>query len=907
MSKIAKRLLIIFLAAIILIGLLVAVNIYFTYIQYKEIGENYTQVYLTNLQAKLIAQAVSFLFVFLIFLVSLLFVRKNLLKLDDTFGFLRSNLLIFIFTFLLSLIASSIIQSTVYERLLQFLNPTMMSQGDPIFNKDIGYYLFQRPFLISLCDSCFALMIFITVAVLIAYIILYAKLGLLNISEIFKVRGIVIHNVVNIAVLILIKAISYTFKAESILYSESGAVYGAGYTDITVWMNYYRIIPFLLLTIVLLTMIFLYRGKYKWSIGTILVYPVTYLAFFVFSLGLQTFYVKPEEVNREAPYIANTINLTRQAYGLDNIEQKEFNIQYNLTANDLEANKTTLSNIRIIDYPSTLKAVNQLQGIRNYYSFNDIDIVKYDIEGKPAAIALAPREFNKEKLDTTTTNFINERLRFTHGFGAVGIPVNQVTKEGQPAFFIKDIPPQSTQGFPEITQPRVYFGESTNDYVVVNSGYKELDYSQGQEDAEFSYDGQAGISMNLFNKVLFSVYNTDFQMLISSFIDENSKILINRNVLERVSKVAPFLEVDNDPYMVINEEGKLKWVVNCYTTSSEFPYSQPVSFNGRPINYIRDSVKAVVDAYDGTVDFYITDPNDPIVQTYKKIYPRFFNENPLPADIASHLQYPEKMFKVQSTVFKKYHTTNTDTFYNRTDVWEYCKEKVQGEAKPVEPYYSLMPLFGEKEELILMIPYTLSNKDNLVAWLAVSCDAQNYGKMALYTFPKGENVYGTMQIANRIDSDPNISKEMTLWSQGGSSVTRGNMLVVPVKNSLLYVQPVYISSSNDSSIPELKRVIVAYGDKIVMEATLEDCLMKLFNYKLESDLQGEASTAPSVVEPPESGQENPTVTPAVVPNESEQKVVELYDRMKAALSKSDWTEFGRSMEELEKEINKLRK
>ncbi len=906
MNKVARNILIFFLAALVLMGALLATHIYFTYIQYQEIGANFTQVFWTNLQTKVIVQAVSFLMVFLIFLISLLFVRKNLLKLDETFGFLKNNLLIFVLTFLLSLIASGIIQSNLYESLLQFLHPTMMSQGDPIFNKDIGYYLFQRPFLIALVENVTALVTFTSIAVFITYLILYAKLGLLNVSDLLKVRGIVTHNVVNIAILILLQAISYTFRAESILYSETGAVYGAGYTDITVWMNYYRIIPVLLLTIVLVTVIFLHRGKFKWSIGTILVYPVTYFAFLIFSFGLQTFYVKPEEVNREAPYIANTIQLTRQAYGLNDIEQKEFEIQYNLNADVLGRNQTTLENIRIIDYPSTVKAVNQLQGIRNYYSFNDIDIVKYDIGGKPAAIALAPREFNQDKLDTTTTNFINTRLRFTHGFGAVGIPVNQVTTEGQPAFYIKDIPPKSTQGFPQISQPRVYYGESTNDYVIVNSGYKELDYSQGQEDAEFSYDGKAGIPMTMFHKVLFSVYNADFQMLISSFINEDSKILINRNIIERVSKVAPFLEVDNDPYLIVNDEGKLKWVINCYTTSAEFPYSQPISFYGQPINYIRDSVKAVVDAYDGTLDFYITDPTDPIVQTYRKIYPQFFNENPLPEDIAAHLQYPEKLFKIQSEIFKQYHTTNTDTFYNRTDVWAYCKEKMQGEAKPVEPYYSLMPLFGEKEELILMIPYTLSNKDNLVAWLAVSCDAENYGKMALYTFPKGENVYGTMQIANRIDSDPNISKEMTLWSQGGSSVTRGNMLVVPVENSLLYVQPVYISSSNESSIPELKRVIVAYGDKIVMEATLRDCLMKLFHYQLESGLQGEASTVPSVQAPEDGENENPTSQPTKVPQTTNQRLVELYDQMETALNQSDWEAFGRSMKELEEEIDKLR-
>ncbi len=907
MSKVAKRMLIFFLAAVLLLGAAVAINIYFTYIQYREIGENFTQVFVTNLNTKLIVQGFSFLLVFAVFLVSLLFVRKNLLKVDDSFGFLRSNLLIFILTFLLSLVASSIMQSGLYESLLQFLHPTSIGQGDPIFNKDIGYYLFRRPFLMTLFDQLYALMVFIAVAVLITYIVLYAKLGILNLSELLKVRGVMVHNMVNVSALILIKAVSYTFLAEEILYSDNGTVFGAGYTDITVWMNYYRMIPFLLLGIAILTLIFLHRGKYKWSIGTLLVYPVTYLAFLLFSFGLQTFYVKPEEVTREAPYLANHITLTRQAYGLHAIDAKEFDIQYDLDAAKLQNNQTTLSNIRIIDYPSTVKAINQLQGIRSYYTFNDIDIVKYDVGGKPTAIALAPREFNQAKEETTASNFINEKLRFTHGFGAVAIPVNQVTAEGQPAFYMKDIPPASISGFPEISQPRIYFGESAEDYVIVNSGYKELDYSQGQEDAQFSYDGQAGIPMTWYHRLMFSVYHGDFQMLISSFIDEESKILINRNVLQRVQKVAPFLEVDNDPYMLIDGAGKLKWVVNCFTTSNEYPYSKPVSYNGQELNYIRDSAKAVVDAYDGTVQFYITDGEDPIVQTYQKIYPGFFEEEPLPEDIAAHLQYPEKLFKLQSGVFKQYHTTNTDTFYNRTDVWEYCQESSWSEPRPVEPYYSLMPLFGEQEELILMIPYTLSNKDNLVAWLAVSCDSANYGKMVLYTFPKGENVYGTMQIANRIDNDPNISKEMTLWGQGGSTVTRGNMLVVPIEQSLLYVQPVYISSGKLSSIPELKRVIVAYGDKIVMEPTLADCMMKLFGYQLSPGVKGETSTAPGIEVPPEEGaQPTASAEPTITPDKVNRQLVEAYDRMQEALHQSDWEAFGEAMEDLEKEIEKLR-
>lgn len=876
--------------------LTVAGSLYFDYNAYREIGENFLEVYFTNLWAKVLSQGISFLLVFGIILASFNVLKKNMMRLDSLYDFLNRKSLIFIVTFVLSLFASSIIQSTVYERLLLFLNPAFLGSNDPVFFKDIGYYLFQRPFLNSLVDSLISVFMLVFVAILAGYIFLYARLGITNVTEVFKVKSIAVHNIINLSVVIFAKIFSFSLKAEEMLYSSSGSFTGAGYTEVNIWKYYYMIMPFVLIGILALAIIFIYRGKIKLSIASILIYPVTYGAFLVAALFTDALIVKPQEVSIEAPYIANNLKYTKEAYNLNSVESNVFDISYNLTADDLEKEKDVLQNTRIIDYGSTIKAINQIQGIRNYYNFNDIDFVKYDIDGVPTAVAMAPREFNKDNIDTTAKSFINEKLRFTHGYGVVASMVNKVTNEGLPEFLVKDIPPVSKDNQLTVNQPRIYFGELTNDYVIVNSGYKELDYSSGDNDVEYSYEGKAGIKMNFLNRTLYSLYYGDFQLLISKFVNSDSKLLLNRNVIERVSKVAPFLTVDSDPYILIDKDGKVKWIVNCYTTSNNYPYSQKIHLAGEEINYIRESVKACVDAFDGTVKFYITDETDPIAQSYKMIYPHFFEEGKMPEDLASHIQYPEAMFKVQAEILKRYHTENTGIFYNKTDMWDFAKEKYQSEEQYVKPYYSIMSLFDDKEELVLMIPYTMVNKQNLVAWLAVSCDEEDYGKMLLYTFPKGESVYGIMQMENKIDNDPEISREMTLWGQGGSTVIRGNMLAIPIGNSLIYVEPVYISSGSQTALPELKRVIVSYKDKIVMEETFEKALYKMFDYKFAGN-----ENIPSEEIKPEVTDKEPVITP-----DKNGKIVEIFDKIKKSMADSDWKQFGENFELLEEEINKLK-
>lgn len=885
----SKSLITIGIVAVLVLIITIGTGIYFDYNAYKEIGENFLEVFFTNLKVKITFQTLSFLIVFIISYVSILFLKKNLTKIDSTFDFLSKRYTVIIIALVFSGIVSSIIQITMHEKYLLFASPTFSGTYDPVFNKDIGYYLFLRPFYEALLDTLSGVLVILFVGILILYVFLYARLGIAEVGNILNEKGIMIHNIINLFAVVITKVITYGINKEEMLYDTASSFTGAGYTSVTIWKLYYSVIPFVLVLAVLGAVILFIKRRRKLAVFSFLLYPATYIVFSLVAMATQTFYVKPSEVTVESPYIANNIAFTKEAYNLTKVKNDVFPISYDLSNKDLEKEHNTITNTRIIDYPSTLKAINQVQSIRNYYSFNDLDIVKYDIDGIPTAVGLAAREFNSENIADTTKSFINERLRFTHGFGVAAVKVNTVTSEGQPEFLVKNIPTDSISSELKISEPRIYYGEINNDYVIANSKYKELDYSLGDSDVEYSYTGTSGIKMTPLNKVLYSLYLRDFELLISNYVDSKSRLLINKNVLERVKTVAPFLTVDNDPYIVIDSDGRIKWVANCYTVSENYPYSYRSSFMGERINYIRESAKAVVDAYNGDVKFYITDKEDPIITSYNKIYPSFFEKGEMPEGISSHLQYPEAMFKIQTNVFKRYHTENPEIFYNKTDLWDYAKEKYQGEEQYVNPYYSIMTTFKEEGSLVLMIPYTMSGKQNLVGWIAVNCDKDGYGDMILYTFPKGENIYGTLQIENKIDNDPEISREMTLWGQGGSTVIRGNMLTIPVKNSLLYIEPVYISSGTQSSLPELKRVIVAYKDNIVMEETLEKALYKLFNYEVGTK--------------PENGENISTQIPEAQKNP---QIVEIYDSLKDSMQKGDWANFGKNLEKLEQEINKLR-
>ena len=589
------------------------------------------------------------------------------------------------------------------------------------------------------------------------------------------------------------------------------------------------------------------------------------------------------------------MNATKDAFGLKDIKEVQFDFNKPLTDEIIASNQNELLNTRITDFSSSLTAYNQLQYFRKYYTFNDIDVVPYEIDGELTGVFMSAREMNKDNMEESARSYTNEKFRYTHGFGVAASPFNKVTPDGQPSFVISDIPSKSENGMPELTQPRIYYGESTNDYVIVGSKNKELDYSEGYTDIEYTYEGDSGVKLGFFKKLLFSLYYGDYKMFFSGNIDSESKILINRNVLERVKMVAPFFSYENDPCIVVDDNGEIKWVIDGFTTSDRYPYAQ--SYEG--VNYIRNSVKVIVDAYTGNLKFYIIDPDDPVVNTYKKIYPSLFTDEPIPESLAGHLTVPESYFKVQSEVYQRYHISDAGQFYDQSDVWRVSTEKYHDNEITVEPYFNMFTVEGETEpELVLTIPYVLGDKYNMVGILMMRSDKEHYGELVLYRIPKSDTVYGPMQIENKIDNDPDISREMTLWGQGGSTVIRGNLLVIPFENSIFYVEPVYITSQNNASLPEAKRIIVAYKDEVAMEPTLEEAIAKVL--KTSDGIAGDVLTENTEPETqdPESIPETPDASEAT---DKIQNVLDAYEALK-----SEWDKMGEELNELEKVINALK-
>jgi len=867
------------LLGIIVLGFTFFLGIYTDYMQLKEVGENFTKVFWTNFNVNTITQLVTFVMFFVLILVNCLIIRNNLVHIDSSFSYLKKLSPLLAVSGGVALMLSNSARQMVADKFLPFLTSEFFNLGDPIFHQDVGYYIFQRPFYISVVNIMLAFGIFLIIFTISSYAVLYARFDFYNMKQILKEKGIIIHLIASVIMYFLIKAVSYKFTAENILFKINKEFVGASYVDIKVWLPYYTIAPILLILVVVATIIFLLNSKLKAAIITVAVYPASIIIATMVAGAMQATVVEPNVVAVESQYLQDNIKYTRMAFNLEKIVQNDFKVEYNLTGEKIMNNLGTVNNIRLTDFAQTLKVANQLQGIRNYYQFIDADIVPYNIDGKQTAVFVAAREMNKEKLDESAKNYINDKMKYTHGMGIVMNPVNRITDQGQPYFVIKDVPPRSIEGAPAITQPRIYFGQQTDDYVIVNTRDKELDEI---ETAGFSYDGQAGIKLDFINRLIYSMRFGDFKMLVSDQISSDSKLLLNRNVQQRIKKAAPFLSFDQSATILVDGEGKLKWVVDGYTSSQWFPYSQ---YNDN-FNYIRNPVKAVIDAYDGSVKFYIIDRGDPIIRSFERIYPTLFEKDEYPQDLASHIRYPETLFKVQAEILKKYHITDPNDFYQKRGMWAVSKEKYEGDKlREVLPYYSIMKLAGsDKEELVIMLPFTLFERDNMVAWLAARCSKENYGQLVAYNFKQDENVYGTNQIENRIDTDPVISQELALWGQGGSSVIRGNILVIPIENSILYVEPVYISSGKDeAALPEIKRIIVAYNDKVVSRPTLDEAIKALFGVN-----------RPVIVN------ENVTLETVI------QKALQKFDEMKGFSKQNDWENYGKSMKELDETMQDLK-
>ena len=859
-------------------------GIYIDYMEYLEIGSQYTSVFWIDFLADILTFVISFFVFFILVFVNFLIIKKNLFSIDAYFENLKAfskKVYTIISGILLSLGFAVFSSNSISDNVMPFLNSVSFGQSDPIFHIDIGYYVFQRPFYISVTNAFSLFSGFLIFSTAVIYVFFYGKFDFYNMKKILKEKGVITHEIGLIMIYFLIKAISYKFIREDILFGETNGFVGAGYVDMNIWLNFYNIAPFILIAVVIITTIIILKKKFKLALFTVLVYPILSLVVSITANVVNLTVVQPNEMAVQKNYIQYNIDGTRSAYGLNNALEFEYEIKHDLTKEKILDNIGTINNIRINDFDQTVNILNQLQSLKTYYNFYDTDVVTYTLNGEPTAVSIAAREINTERLEESAKTYVNTKMRYTHGMGVVVNMMNTVNDLGQPDFIVKDIPVNSEYDELIINEPRIYYGETGNDYVIVGTKDGESDdlYTGG-----YYYQGNSGIGLNFFNRLVLAVKNTDFNLLISDQITSNSKILLNTNIIDRAKKVAPFLKYDSDPTIVVDDDGSLKWIIDAYTTTGYYPYSQYTE----NYNYIRNSVKVVVDAYHGTTKFYIVDKKDPIVKSYSKIYPDLFEKTDFPETLKEHIRYPMDIFNVQATMMQKYHIKNASDFYQKKGVWAFANEKTaESVTQPVKPYYNYMSVEEGKTELVLMIPYTLSNKDNMISWLAIRCTGENYGQMIVYNFSQSENISGPYQIENRIDSDANISKDISLWESSGSSVIRGNLLVVPIDNNLLYVEPIYITSGTEgSALPQIARIVMTYNDVVVSETTVDKCLGKLFGYTMPL---------------PEAEKEELTKDL----NDYILETIENYQEVKKFSQEGDWEAFGKSMSELDKNIANL--
>ncbi|MGL5168251.1 MAG: UPF0182 family protein [Afipia sp.] len=762
---------------------------------------------------------------------------------------------------------------------LQFLYHVPYGANDPLFDKDIGFYLFSLPAYIAVKNW---MLFTLFVSALFAGLIYWAH-G--DIEYQARQRSMsptaIAHGSVLLGFFFAVKAWSYGLDRYLLLYGDNGVVVGASYTDVHVEL------PVLWLLIGLSTIaafaawanlrVRTYRLP---TAAMILVFSAVFLLSGVVPGLFQRLLVKPNELELERPYIERNIKLTREAYNLDKIAAKPFPAEQNLTFKALESNKATIDNIRLWDWQPLSDTYAQLQEIRTYYKLHNLDVDRYWLGGAYQSVMLSARELKSSLLPPNAQTWVNLHLLFTHGNGAVMSPVTQKNSEGLPPFYLRDIPPVADGG-PEVREPRIYYGQQKSDYVIVRGTTPEFDYPKGKDNVYATYDGTGGVPLSgLVRRIIFANYFGDMNLLLTSYITDDSRIMIRRNIQERVRAITPFLSLDRDPYLVISE-GRMFWMQDAYTTSDYFPSAQPAP--DLNLNYIRNSVKIVIDAYNGTVDFYLIDSTDPIAATYQRIFPGLFKPlAAMPPDLQKHIRYPEDLFLIQARLYQAYHMEAADVFYNREDLWQFPRQPDgDGGAALMVPYYIIMRLPGEPQaEFFLMIPMVPSRRDNMIAWLAARCDAPGYGKLIVYEFPKEKLVYGPFQIEARIHQNTEISQQISLWNQMGSRVIRGTLLVIPIENSILYVSPLYLRAEQ-GHLPELKRVIAAYGEHVVMKETLAEALSALFI---------ETGAAPPT---PDAAAKIPSADPAA--NRSQQ-ALDRYNQAMERLKSGDWTEFGKQID-----------
>ncbi len=932
-------------------GILVALLLWAVVSIYPEwlwfLNLNFWPVFWTMLLTKFVFGALIWLLLILIVSVNL-YVAKRLTpdKGDGTgltdeggyfaqFGISANTLNIIFVAFIL--IVSFVIASKgadQWDMVLRYLYQEPFGHTDPIFEKDIGFYVFSLPFFNFIRDGLMLLVIFgggLTV-------IWYLKDGALQIiGDLVQAEGkppalpkIAIspkakkHLIFLGGFIALLLAWGFHLKMYELLYSTQGPAFGASYTDVHIKAWVYK--AMILVSLALAVVLFMNAAKPR----TKLIYislGVWLGAVLVFANGLpiviQKLLVKPNELAKESPYIAYNIDYTRKAYNLNKIKEVDFEVNERLSPKDIEKENVTIQNIRIWDERPLLQTYRQIQSIRLYYDFNNVDVDRYQINNQFRQVMLAARELVVNQLPPQANTWVNRHLIYTHGYGLASSPVNEVTSEGLPQLLIKDLPPSYVDDL-KVDRPEIYYGEKTEEYVMVKTKAEEFDYPKGDKNVYANYQGKGGVHMNSFvRRLLFAIEFMDPQILFTTYLSPESRIMYNRRIERRAGTIAPFLNYDRDPYMVVSG-GKLYWIQDAYTTSNMYPYSRRSlrQFNNKPLNYIRNSVKVTVDAYNGDVCFYMMDEKDPIVKTYAKIFPDLFKPfSEMPEDLKKHIRYPRDLFEIQAKTYTTYHMQDAQVFYNQEDLWQVPDEIYGDSRQEMKPYYIIIKLpEGEKEEFVLMLPFTPSRKDNMIGWLAARSDLPHYGTLLVYKLPKDKLVYGPMQIEARVDQQTEISRELSLWGQKGSRVIRGNLLAIPVSGSFIYVEPIYLEAKQEvaesqataqpqqrgfgkatarqapygqdksklAALPELKRVIVAFSNTVIMEDKLDKALSAI----LGEEISPEHLASPSI---------------SATPGDANlgERAMQHYNKAKAYLRQGKWAEYGRELDNLENILKEL--
>jgi len=714
--------------------------------------------------------------------------------------------------------------------------------ADPIFGKPLNFYLFTLP-VWQLISGWFMTLAVITFAVAVLLMLINggtrALVGRRDSNPLSPWRGLSI----TFAFLLLALALRAYISRFEHLFDDHTVFAGVTYTDAHVWIpGMLAICVGLIIGAVIAAVNSMRVGRVRWLVAAILPAAVCYLFIQSYGWYVSSFIVKPNELVREQPYISHNIELTRQAFGLNQIVQHEFPAETTIEAADPANNQPTLQNIRLWDWHALQDTLRQIQEIRTYYDFPDIDIDRYEIDGTVRQVMLATRELSVEKLPESSRNWINEKLIYTHGYGITMNPVNGFTPEGLPTLMLSNMPVQSTVRGLNVTRPEIYFGELTNTDVYVNTRQQEFNYPQGQTNSLTSYQGNGGIVLGGFLRRLIIAFDRgDLAKLpFSDDVNKDSRLLMRRNVRERISELAPFLTYDADPYIVVSNDGRLSWIMDAFTTSDSFPYSSHYRLDQNLINYMRNSVKVVVDAYDGTTTFYVFDPEDPIIAAYRRVFPSLFKDaKEMPPELRKHIRYPELLLKLQASVYGLYHMTDPAVFYNREDLWTVASEVGMDPtgaqtSQPMEPNFVLMRLPGESGmEFVEILPFTPANRNNLIGWIAGRSDGPNYGASVVYNFPKTKLVDGPLQIEARIDQNAQLSGQLTLWNQQGSHVRRGPLLVIPSGRALLYAEPIYLQAER-SPMPELRLVVLALQDRLAYGPTFESAMTALFGGGISS-------------------------------------------------------------------------